>query len=809
MWLWFVIRCLVFVELVTAEKECSESEVKYISTECAPDGSHFIIKFPKNPSLCVVTDAPKLMKDCTQKCPVGQALNLTSNICEDCPVGTSAPGDVYEVNYWSVLPKGFYSDVFHSSSKKSCNSFGWKPQGSYLLGTSNSYCATELTLENHNIEEGLVTFQYQFNDPFLMAYFTVRNDRCVLDGGKSYILPPSSRRKWKSHTAHVPAGISTLQWYLFPENVYDSWTVTTEFKLKSVKVTGRVSTIHCSECKPGFYTNHTKSSDCEICPQNTFSGRRASSCTDCPSDEYSLPGSSSCTKRLPCVDTEYTTTYSSCSADTNMHHLTTKLIQPVICEANSPTASAKPRGPEEKCSPCPPGTKTLNGTHCVSCPTGFISANHNDSCVACPADEVPVFGIKYDTWSRMPPRLATYCLEEDVTCQPWRTNGSSIFVGPGLSSFVHSVLELELLDGFIGPKLNMPFYLDPFIRPLPGTKVVFDFELDCRANCTLTFAVDSLSETLLIQKWNGPLKRMTYTYTPGECEGASFLWLFERWSASGSKWDPASRNDKAIIYSIAVNNTRETGALGCKKCPLGIDGQFCKPCKDGLFYTMTKNATTGVERAECVPCPNGTMVIGDASDIMTVDQACIRCPPGTTAGPASDCVTDLYPEAPSGQNYDFSTLLTKRFAVSGSKLFTPQGHAFQQHFKLYLDTRFPSQRPTCINDNKQDKNITAWICRMTSSPEKNKLSDSESSFRSASLGLGDKLIKAVATNSSMEFAKEINSKLTTAGWKADDLGNDYHLFFKTKSLYRYVGRCIWCVSTFYELPFQSVLCLYL
>ncbi|VDD80229.1 unnamed protein product [Mesocestoides corti] len=388
------------------------------------------------------------------------------------------------------------------------------------------------------------------------------------------------------------------------------------------------------------------------------------------------------------------------------HHLTTKLIQPVICEANSPTASAKPRGPEEKCSPCPPGTKTLNGTHCVSCPTGFISANHNDSCVACPADEVPVFGIKYDTWSRMPPRLATYCLEEDVTCQPWRTNGSSIFVGPGLSSFVHSVLELELLDGFIGPKLNMPFYLDPFIRPLPGTKVVFDFELDCRANCTLTFAVDSLSETLLIQKWNGPLKRMTYTYTPGECEGASFLWLFERWSASGSKWDPASRNDKAIIYSIAVNNTRETGALGCKKCPLGIDGQFCKPCKDGLFYTMTKNATTGVERAECVPCPNGTMVIGDASDIMTVDQACIRCPPGTTAGPASDCVTDLYPEAPSGQNYDFSTLLTK---------------------------------------------------------------------------LGDKLIKAVATNSSMEFAKEINSKLTTAGWKADDLGNDYHLFFKTKS----------------------------
>lgn len=71
---------------------------------------------------------------------------------------------------------------------------------------------------------------------------------------------------------------------------------------------------------------------------------------------------------------------------------------------------------------------------------------------------------------------------------------------------------------------------------------------------------------------------------------------------------------------------------------------------------MVKNETSGENHAECVPCPNGTMVVGDASDIMTVEQACKSCPPGMFPGSNEECYTDLGPSTTSGLSYDFREL---------------------------------------------------------------------------------------------------------------------------------------------------------
>lgn len=55
-----------------------------------------------------------------QSCPPGQILNVTLNKCEDCPVGTEAPGDVFMVDSWLSLPSGFYSDVLSNGNPSFC-----------------------------------------------------------------------------------------------------------------------------------------------------------------------------------------------------------------------------------------------------------------------------------------------------------------------------------------------------------------------------------------------------------------------------------------------------------------------------------------------------------------------------------------------------------------------------------------------------------------------------------------------------------------------------------------------------------------
>lgn len=69
---------------------------------------------------------------------------------------------------------------------------------------------------------------------------------------------------------------------------------------------------------------------------------------------------------------------------------------------------------------------------------------------------------------------------------------------------------------------------------------------------------------------------------------------------------------------------------------------------------MVWNETTRESHAECVPCPNGTMVVGDASSVMTVEQACKSCPSGTIPGKEEECIINLTPNIT--HEYDFSAL---------------------------------------------------------------------------------------------------------------------------------------------------------
>ncbi|VDK30040.1 unnamed protein product [Dibothriocephalus latus] len=213
-----------------------------------------------------------------------------------------------------------------------------------------------------------------------------------------------------------------------------------------------------------------------------------------------------------------------------------------------------------------------------------------------------------------------------------------------------------------------------------------------------------------------------------DAEGATFIWTFRRWS-SGSK-STAANGDIARIYSIAVNNTRNTGALGCKACPLGVEGLICRPCGPGFFFALLKNTTSNGTVSACAPCPNGTIAVSDATSAMTVEQACRPCPPGTVPGSGPFCVTDLNPLSPVGQVYNLTNLMSE-MSVQGVRLFTSQGNAYIHNFKFHLNTGSLQNQVHCINDDQPNRNVTAWICKETLIPKPHSGNQTETFFRIA------------------------------------------------------------------------------
>ncbi|BHF57428.1 hypothetical protein SprV_0100036900 [Sparganum proliferum] len=658
-----------------------------------------------------------------------------------------------------------------------CSSFGWFPRKRYLLGNSSALCATELTMENYNIKEGEVIFEYKFTDSVALAYFTVRNDRCVLQDGKSHVLRRSSKHTWRKFQTKVPEGSSTLHWYLYSDYSSGYEPVISEFKLRNVTVTGRSALMECPECEAGYYAATEGASHCSICPKNTFSKQRARECTPCPEGEYAPPGSSECTKMEPCKATDYIRQYTACSTD-DTTHLESQTISSIVCTPNGGVAPL-PNGRKERCLPCPRGTRVANATTCKSCPSGQFS-DDSGRCSKCPAGEAPIFGLKYDAWHRMAPLVSTFCPDADEDCILWQQNGTSVFVGPGLEDYTSSSLQLDLSDGFLTSYDDSLDYMLPYLRPLPNTVLEFDFELHCTEECSLTLKKETLLETFLIHKWTGSTVRRKFLYEITSAEGATFIWNFKRWSSDPKSASTVATGDIVHIYSIAVNNTRATGALGCKKCPLGVDGLRCKPCGQGFFFALVRNSSTNLTVPACAPCPNGSIVISDATSAMTVEQACKPCPPGTRPGSASFCVTDLNPVSPKGQSYKLKNLMTET-SVKGARLFTSQGNAYIHNFKFSLNTGDMRNRVHCINDDNPYRNVTSWVCKETLIPKPHSGKENETFLRISPLSIGDTLVSAKPTTYSADHARTINEKLKKAGWGADESGNDLHYYFDSKT----------------------------
>ncbi|VDQ03506.1 unnamed protein product [Trichobilharzia regenti] len=110
----------------------------------------------------------------------------------------------------------------------------------------------------------------------------------------------------------------------------------------------------------------------------------------------------------------------------------------------------------------------------------------------------------------------------------------------------------------------------------------------------------------------------------------------------------------------------------------------CKRCPPGLYYALKFDEIKKLNVINCTKCPDNSVVVADASNLHTVDEACRRCESGTIATNDSICMTDTRPTTPSGFQYDLSDVIDKVHTVSSPKMFTPSGTAYSHEFRINM-----------------------------------------------------------------------------------------------------------------------------
>lgn len=108
--------------------------------------------------------------------------------------------------------------------------------------------------------------------------------------------------KWLSKSVDLAAGFNVLMW----RSMGISSRQTKPLLIKMIEITGVAPLSVCTPCREGTYAGAEHSSECQECPADTFSLKKASICEACDSrTSYSPPGSGQCLKRPPCTTADY------------------------------------------------------------------------------------------------------------------------------------------------------------------------------------------------------------------------------------------------------------------------------------------------------------------------------------------------------------------------------------------------------------------------------------------------------------------------------------------------------------------------
>lgn len=283
----------------------------------------------------------------------------------------------------------------------------------------------------------------------------------------------------------------------------------------------------------------------------------------------------------------------------------------------------------------------------------------------------PNRGYQFISWNSLPPNMAVECEEGDEVvgsaCRDlgeravWQPAGDQIRTIRTGHSDVLFLLSLRVPQGFANSFLS-----GVVSESNPVAQIIFELELNCASSCELYFVErpsGSDSSPVLLNIWNGTIKRSFYRHPIVSYRPTTFQWAFMRGRlAKIEDRQQSSANDFAAIRLINVTNTVDGGASACLPCPLDSAGTNCVSCPPGHFLDTLSH--------ECHRCPAGHYL--NATSATAGLSACLPCGPNLEAIDGVECRPDCHQLNVSGRRFDLSGLIGSH-QVRGVSLFGRDG----------------------------------------------------------------------------------------------------------------------------------------
>uniref|UniRef100_T1J4E8 MRH domain-containing protein n=1 Tax=Strigamia maritima TaxID=126957 RepID=T1J4E8_STRMM len=742
-WVYQLVLIALYLQQLAADMfaTCRPGDFHYEFTECDGDG-RWRVSVP-TPNTCVAgaPNPPERVKGCNASCDSGEFYNMTSVKCQKCAPGNYSYGAEIMFDSWQSIPSGFsvknepfLQSSFRRISEKSksenkyidCATFGWKARGDFIASQGGP-CSSSLLYTVQLVKEGYLIYYYQHRDESILFQF--ENDKCQSAPNAQQNRFPSMTdgTEWKKATVQLKKGLNVLHWKTIGITSDQDEQRNNPVLIKKIEIYGVAYSSVCIECPGGSYSEGG-ASFCLECPENTFAEKGSVQCEPCQSTQYSGKGSDKCLERLPCTEKDYYEEHTPCD-DQKQTQIVYKWIEPKICRDDMSEGVKLPAaGKKQACASCSPGMEYTNNS-CSLCPSNYFSK----ACKPCPANTMPKYEYKFNTWNNFPDNVVSKCMSINDGCNSeigWQTAGAYAYSATYHADGAYLILNMEV-PGFnnIGGIVNG--------QSVDVGIISFSFELRCSSKCEFTFMQGSNSRGVsVIKTWNSTQPKQEFTHAIKHNDSYTFTWMFQKliWDESMPFDSSDTRNlihDGAKIYSIGVTNTIGGGASECVMCHQGSERIGCVPC--GAGYYFDSNFT------KCMKCPDDTYV----SSFMAFGQdSCYPCGPGLHSKDGQNCYSDCKLNA-DGKEYDF-TALSDYHTVEGNPLFTANGTQYYHLFNITLCGKRISGSTICRNNvtthvklEGTENRIESIVCRSTIVPPK---SNNDIPLSTQSVSVGDHLL---------------------------------------------------------------------
>lgn len=721
---------------------CKESDYHFEYTECDVLGSRWRVAVPNKADICTGLPDPVAGTSCTFSCREGEFLDMQSQQCQKCAVGTYSLGTGVAFDEWDALPTGFITHGVNGNGEDTatdCSNSTWTPKGDHVASNTDE-CTATLSYAVSLKKPGTVTFEYFYPDNSIYFEFFVQNDQCQSTESENRWMKITDS-SWRRYGLQLSSGNNVLYWRT---TVYAlRGDAVKPVMLRNIAVSGVSYTSECFHCKPGTYSAKAGSAHCKPCPAQTYSNKGATVCQQCDSDKYSTAGSASCKPRPPCTQSDYFYTHTPCDSQ-GQTRLMYKWIEPKICSETAKGAATLPAsGAKQDCPPCNPGFFVTNSSTCEPCQRGFSS--NGTVCTKCPVGTEPVLALEYKWWNTMPNNMKSSIVHrqfsESEKSTAWEVAGEYIYTTPGDQDTDYLMLTLNV-DGYRLPRSVAKNNVSGEF-----SRITFVFETVCSARCRFFFLAGfNQWNNDVVELWTGNNSKQSYSYLIQNNDTNSFTWSFQR--TEELSWVRRYSSDVAKIYSIHVTNVIGGVASQCRRCALssarGVSA--CVPCPAGHYMV----SGTG----ECKSCrPNSIVRAEDPIG----ESACVPCGPNTQRNEDytachSNCQLEVQTQGDNVLRYNFSSLSNVTGSLSSPR-FTIKGLRYFQHFNFDLCGKEGQMLATCVdNVTESGREVKGYVCQSTVVPSGIR---SQSVVSTQPFVIGDALI-GVSTNTSLSGVSSPN-----------------------------------------------------